>query len=44
MADTAALLGIRESTCRTRASRALARLRLLMPDLTVPDEPVEKQP
>ncbi len=34
VARTAELLGIRETTCRTRASRALARLRTLLPDLT----------
>jgi RNA polymerase sigma factor (sigma-70 family) len=31
---TASALGIRESTCRTRAARALARLRVLVPELT----------
>ena len=34
VARTAELLGIRETTCRTRAARALGRLRTLMPDLT----------
>jgi RNA polymerase sigma-70 factor (sigma-E family) len=33
VAHTAHLLGIRESTCRARASRALARLRTHLPDL-----------
>ena len=37
VADTAHLLGIRESTCRARASRALARLRTHLPDLVEPD-------
>jgi RNA polymerase sigma-70 factor (sigma-E family) len=36
VARTAELLGIRENTCRTRASRALIRLRDLLPDLTTP--------
>ena len=36
VAETADLLGIRESTCRSRTSRALARLRNLLPDLTLP--------
>jgi RNA polymerase sigma-70 factor (sigma-E family) len=36
IADTAELLGIRASTCRTRTTRALARLRTLLPDLTLP--------
>jgi RNA polymerase sigma-70 factor (sigma-E family) len=34
VAHTAQLLGLRESTCRARSSRALARLRLHLPDLT----------
>ena len=34
VARTAELLGIRETTCRTRAARALTRLRTLLPDLT----------
>jgi RNA polymerase sigma-70 factor (sigma-E family) len=33
VAHTAHLLGIRESSCRARASRALARLRTHLPDL-----------
>jgi RNA polymerase sigma-70 factor (sigma-E family) len=36
VAETADLLGIRQSTCRSRTSRALARLRNLLPDLTLP--------
>lgn len=36
VADTAGLLGILESTCRTRTTRALARLRELLPDLDLP--------
>jgi RNA polymerase sigma-70 factor (sigma-E family) len=39
VAATAELLGIRSSTCRTRTARALARLRTLMPDLTLHDDP-----
>jgi RNA polymerase sigma-70 factor (sigma-E family) len=38
VADTADLLGIRESTCRARTSRALARLRLLVPGIFVGEE------
>ncbi len=38
VARTAEVLGIRESTCRGRAARALERLRTLMPDLTTPDD------
>jgi RNA polymerase sigma-70 factor (sigma-E family) len=38
---TAELLGIRENTCRTRASRALTRLRALLPDLTAPNHEEE---
>lgn len=34
VARTAEILGIRESTCRTRAARALTRLRALLPELT----------
>ena len=34
VARTAELLGVRETTCRTRAARALTRLRILLPDLT----------
>jgi RNA polymerase sigma-70 factor (sigma-E family) len=34
VARTAEVLGIRESACRNRAARALARLRTLLPDLT----------
>ena len=34
VARTAELLGIREGTCRARSSRALARLRQILPDLT----------
>ena len=41
VATTAAVLGIRESTCRTRTSRALARLRDLMPDLNLPNDQEE---
>jgi RNA polymerase sigma-70 factor (sigma-E family) len=37
VARTAELLGIRENTCRARSSRALARLRVLLPDLTDSD-------
>ena len=33
VAQTADLLGIKETTCRARASRALARLRTHLPDL-----------
>ena len=35
-------LGIRPSTCRTRTTRALARLRTLMPDLTLPNHDTEE--
>jgi RNA polymerase sigma-70 factor (sigma-E family) len=38
VADTAELLGIRESACRTRTTRALARLRQLLPDLTLTND------
>ena len=34
VARTAEVLGIRETACRNRAARALARLRLILPDLT----------
>jgi RNA polymerase sigma-70 factor (sigma-E family) len=34
VAEVAEILGVRQSTCRTRAARALARLRTLLPDLT----------
>ena len=34
VARTAELLGIRETTCRARSARALAKLRALLPDLT----------
>jgi RNA polymerase sigma-70 factor (sigma-E family) len=34
---TAEILGIRESACRNRAARALARLRTLLPHLTATD-------
>ena len=37
VAQTAKLLGIRETTCRARSARALAKLRALLPDLTHPD-------
>ena len=37
VARTADLLGIREGTCRARTSRALSRLRDLLPDLTHSD-------
>ncbi len=37
VARTAELLGIRETTCRARSSRALAKLRALLPDLTDSD-------
>jgi RNA polymerase sigma-70 factor (sigma-E family) len=33
VAQTATLLGIKETTCRARASRALARIRTHLPDL-----------
>lgn len=33
VSDTAAMLGITESACRTRASRALAKLRTTFPEL-----------
>ena len=36
VAETADLLGIRLSTCRTRTARALARLRVLLPDVSLP--------
>ena len=36
--ETAELLGIRQSTCRTRTTRALRRLRDLMPDLDITDD------
>jgi RNA polymerase sigma-70 factor (sigma-E family) len=39
VARTAELLGIREGTCRARTSRALTRLRALLPDLAQPDDP-----
>jgi len=39
VARTAEVLGIRETTCRTRAARALERLRALLPDLTDTEEP-----
>jgi RNA polymerase sigma-70 factor (sigma-E family) len=42
VADTAELLGIRPSTCRTRTTRALARLRTLLPDLTLPIHEAEE--
>jgi RNA polymerase sigma-70 factor (sigma-E family) len=38
VARTAELLGIRENTCRARSARALARLRVLLPDLTDSDD------
>ncbi len=41
VAETAELLGIRASTCRTRTTRALARLRNLLPDLTLPHDTEE---
>jgi RNA polymerase sigma-70 factor (sigma-E family) len=41
VARTAELLGIRETTCRVRSSRALARLRALLPDLTASDTDTE---
>jgi RNA polymerase sigma-70 factor (sigma-E family) len=41
VAETADLLGMRESTCRSRTSRALARLRSLLPDLTLPNRDTE---
>ena len=37
VARSAELLGIRETTCRARSARALARLRALLPDLTDSD-------
>jgi DNA-directed RNA polymerase specialized sigma24 family protein len=37
VAQTAKLLGIRETTCRARSARALAKLRALLPDLTHTD-------
>jgi RNA polymerase sigma-70 factor (sigma-E family) len=39
VAHTALLLGIRESTCRARAARALARLRTHLPDLLENEDP-----
>ena len=42
VARTAAVLGIRESACRNRAARALARLRTILPHLTETDH--EDQP
>jgi RNA polymerase sigma-70 factor (sigma-E family) len=44
VADTASLLGIRESTCRTRTTRALARLRALLPELSVPTPDTDTDP
>ncbi len=42
VARTAELLGIRENACRVRSTRALARLRALVPDLTTdPDSHTE---
>ena len=41
VADTAELLGVRASTCRTRTTRALARLRTLLPDLNLPNHQTE---
>jgi RNA polymerase sigma-70 factor (sigma-E family) len=38
VARVAEVLGIRESTCRSRATRALGRLRALLPDLYEFDE------
>jgi DNA-directed RNA polymerase specialized sigma24 family protein len=35
--QAADVLGIRESACRNRAARALARLRTLLPHLTATD-------
>jgi RNA polymerase sigma-70 factor (sigma-E family) len=35
--QTAEILGLRESTCRNRAARALARMRTMLPDLTETD-------
>jgi RNA polymerase sigma-70 factor (sigma-E family) len=42
VAQAADVLGIRESACRNRAARALARLRTLLPHLTATD--IEEQP
>ncbi len=42
VAQTAQVLGIRESACRNRAARALARLRVLLPHLS--DSDPEEQP
>lgn len=44
VAETSRLLGIRETTCRARASRALARLRTHVPDLDphLPEPPHEE--
>ena len=44
IASTAEILGIRESTCRTRTTRALARLRAQLPDLIHPSDHAEDQP
>ena len=41
VARTAELLGIRETTCRVRSTRALARLRALLPDLTDSDHSID---
>ena len=43
VADTADLLGIREEACRTRTSRALARLRTLLPYLPDAEEDHEEK-
>ena len=43
VADTADLLGIREEACRTRTSRALARLRTLLPYLPDAEEHHEEK-
>jgi RNA polymerase sigma-70 factor (sigma-E family) len=42
VADTAELLNIRASACRTRTTRALARLRNLLPDLNLPNHDTEE--
>jgi RNA polymerase sigma-70 factor (sigma-E family) len=44
VAEVAEILGVRQSTCRTRAARALARLRTLLPDLTETDSDREDRP